>query len=182
MNSINKIWPVIFLLLIIFSCNDKKPDQIIEKHNSKDSDVLKYKSEEQAIAGFYKTITDSNNDCFVSIVITELKTGYFYSLQTNSRNVSGKVRFSINDSGEKYITLEGIKWDEYEGDISNEDETDSVSDSKTASKELEIPVGIDASYVKDTLTIQNYGNSMNSYTKISECGRKYIQLIKRKVF
>ena len=74
------------------------------------------------------------------------------------------------------MVLEGIKWDEYEGDISNEEENDSVSDSKP---ELEIPIGIDASYVKDTLTIQNYGNSMNSYTKISKCGEKYIQLIKK---
>jgi hypothetical protein len=44
---------------------------------------------------------------------------------------------------------------------------------------METPVDIGATYVKDTLTIQNYGNAMNSYTKIEECGRKYIQLIKK---
>ncbi|WP_244248529.1 hypothetical protein [Flavobacterium foetidum] len=71
--------------------------------------------------------------------------------------------------------LEGIQWDEYEGDISNEEENDTISQTK----EIEIPVGIGASYVRDTLTIQNYGNSMNSYMKISECGLKYIQLIKK---
>ncbi|MBF4517148.1 hypothetical protein IRZ71_12365 [Flavobacterium sp. ANB] len=179
MNSINKIWLVIFSFLIISSCNNKKSDQIIKKHNSKDYGISKYKKNEEFIGGYYETITDNNNDCSVSISIMELKTGYFYILQTKSRNISGKVRFSTNESGEKYLVLEGIKWDEYKGEISDEEETDSISDSKTAPKELEIPVGIDASYVKDTLTIQNYGNSMNSYTKISECGRKYIQLIRK---
>ncbi|MFC4480257.1 hypothetical protein [Flavobacterium chungangensis] len=92
--------------------------------------------------------------------------------------MKGIANFTAEDSGDQYLILEGIKWDEYEGDISNDEETDSISDSKKQKKKLEIPVGIDASYVKDTLTIENYGNAMNSYTKLSECGEKYIQLIK----
>ncbi|MBB1404455.1 hypothetical protein H5079_02335 [Pseudoalteromonas sp. SG44-5] len=32
----------------------------------------------------------------------------------------------------------------------------------------------------DTLTIQNYGNSMNSYTLFSECESKYISLVKER--
>ena len=61
----------------------------------------------------------------------------------------------------------------------DEEDNDSITQSETDSKQLEIPVGIGANYATDTLTIQNYGNAMNSYTKISECGRKYIQLIKK---
>ncbi|MEJ6122440.1 hypothetical protein MT390_11300 [Vibrio sp. 2-Bac 85] len=30
----------------------------------------------------------------------------------------------------------------------------------------------------DTLTIQNYGNSMNSFTLFSECESKYLSLVK----
>lgn len=62
--------------------------------------------------------------------------------------------------------------------MSDEEETDSITFSKPK-PDVKVPIEIDASYVKDTLTIQNYGNSMNSYTKISECGEKYIQLIKK---
>ncbi|MDA6068145.1 hypothetical protein NJT12_00810 [Flavobacterium sp. AC] len=109
----------------------------------------------------------------------ERKKWLYNFLKTKLKKLKGIATFTKNESGEKYIVLEGIKWDDYEGDISREDENDSIADSKTASAEPEIPVGIDASYVKDTLTIQNYGNSMNSYTKISECDRKYIQLIKK---
>jgi hypothetical protein len=180
MKSTSKIFYAIFILLTITACNNKKPEPIVENKNF-DSIVPQKAKSEESIEGLYKTQSDPNNtdDCEISVEISKVKNDYFYFLKTKLQKLKGKATFTTNESGEKYLVLEGIKWDDYEGDISNEDETDSISDSKEASPLLEIPVGIDASYVKDTLTIQNYGNSMNSYTKISECGRKYIQLIKK---
>ncbi|TPG36316.1 hypothetical protein [Flavobacterium pectinovorum] len=180
MKSTSKIFYAIFILLSITACNNKKPEPIVENKNF-DSIVPQKAKSEESIEGLYKTQPDPNNadECEMSIEISKVKNDYFYFLKTKLRKLKGKATFTTNESGEKYLVLESIKWDDYEGDISNEDETDSISDQKPEHKELEIPVGIDASYVKDTLTIQNYGNSMNSYTKISECGRKYIQLIKK---
>lgn len=158
----------------ITACNTKTEQQTvteipIEKEITLETAVI------DPIEGTY---TANSDDCPISLFISKNKTDYQYLLKTKLRTLKGKAVLSQNSSGEKYISLEGIKWDEYEGDISNEDETDSTENSKTA-KELEIPIGIDALYTKDTLTIQNYGNAMNYYTKISECGLKYIQLIKK---
>jgi hypothetical protein len=171
MKSIYKIIYIIFSITLISACTNKKAEIVTEKDTSKTEISIQTDKNEESIEGIYKT-----KECDISIEITKTKNGYQYFLKTNLRKVKGKATFSKNESGEKYLVLEGIKWDEYEGDISNQ-ENDSITESEP--KELEIPVGIGASYAKDTLTIQNYGNSMNTYTKISECGLKYIQLIKK---
>ena len=165
-----------FLLLLVSflsvnACNQKTEKVTVTKNN--EAEAVSENRLEDEISGTYTA-----EGCDISIIISKIKNDYQYILKTNTRNLKGKATYSKDDSGEKYITLEGIPWDEYEGDISNEEENDSVSDSKRG-KELEIPVGIGALYVKDPLTIQNYGNAMNYYTKISECGLKYIQLIKK---
>lgn len=179
MKSAYKLSFVFLALLILSSCNNKKPETPIE--NSSQEVKVKTANSEELITGIYETKQEqeSSDDCEISLEITKTKEGYTYFLKTKARQVKGIANFTKNESGESYLTLEGIKWDEYEGDISNQEENDSISDSETTPKDLEIPVGIGAGYVKDTLTIQNYGNSMNSYTKLSECGRKYIQLIKK---
>ncbi len=171
MKLTHKLIYTVFSILLISACTNKKAETVIEKDMPKTEISIQPNKNKESIEGIYKTA-----ECDISIEITKTKSGYQYFLKTNLRKVKGIANFSKNESGEKYLTLEGIKWDEYEGDINNQ-ENDSITESEP--KELEIPIGISASYLKDTLTIQNYGNSMNSYTKISECGLKYIQLIKR---
>lgn len=161
----------LFSLGLILSCH-QKTEKVFEENATKTVAVANENlapSIKDSISGTYISKTE---DCNISLTISKDKKDYKYTFTTPNRSLKGKAIFSQNRSGEKFISLEGIQWDEYEGDISNE-ENDSIP-----AKELEIPVGIDALYVKDTLTIQNYGNAMNSYTKISECGLKYIQLIK----
>lgn len=162
-----------FLLFICFltftSCN-QKTGQLSSIETVKNEKIVSKENPKDEVEGTYINTT---GDCPISVIISKDKNEYQYIFKTAIRTLKGKAKYSQNSSGEKYLVLEGIQWDEYEGDISNEEENDSVSP-----KDLEIPVGIDALYVKDTLTIQNYGNAMNSYTKISECGLKYIQLIK----
>ncbi|MEO8535755.1 MAG: hypothetical protein ABI441_18505 [Flavobacterium sp.] len=165
---------LIMTILFITGCSDKPKTAIMDKEQTKDTLSLPFQKSKEPIEGIY-----TSDECGLSVKITKTKDGYAFFLQTSARKVNGKATLGKNESGEKYVTLEGIQWDDYEGDISNQEETDSVSNSETTAKEIEIPVGIDASYVKDTLTIQNYGNSMNSYTKISECGAKYIYLIRK---
>lgn len=175
--KMNKILSALFIPLFlsaVFSCHKKAATNNSESTKTEfvSNDTLIKISSKDPIEGTY---TANSEDCLISLVISKDKIDYQYILKTKLRTLKGKAVFSPSNSGEKYISLKGIQWDEYEGDISNEEENDSVS-----SKDLEIPVGIDALYIKDTLTIQNYGNAMNSYTKISECEQKYIQLIKKK--
>lgn len=173
MNPRNNLIALAISFLLIIACSNKPKTAIIPQEQTKNTAALPAQKSTESFEGIY-----TSEDCDLSVQITKTKEGYTYFLQTSARKLKGKASISQNEAGEKYVTLEGIQWDDYEGDISNEDETDSVSNRETTAKAIEIPVGIDASYVKDTLTIQNYGNSMNSYTKISECGAKYIRLIK----
>ncbi|MBB4801006.1 hypothetical protein HNP37_001045 [Flavobacterium nitrogenifigens] len=163
----NKILSLLFLTYLILTACNQKAESNPAAGDPKIENTVKEQLSKDEIEGTYKA-----DGCDLSVIISKIKNDYQYTFKTSIRTLKGKATYSKNNSGEKYVTLEGIKWDEYEGDLSNE--SDSVSQ-----KELEIPVGIDALYTKDTLTIQNYGNSMNSYTKISECGLKYIQLIKK---
>ena len=175
-----KITIITFSLLSLSACNDKS--KIVAKEsNPKEVAIDSTYKNNESIEGLYKTQPDPNStdECEMSVEISKVKNDYVYFLKTKLRKLKGKATLATNESGGKIIVLEGIQWDEYEGDISREEENDSVADSEANSQQLEIPVGIGASYTKDTLTIQNYGNAMNSYTKLSECGRKYIQLIKR---
>jgi hypothetical protein len=180
MNSISKVTAVFVLALLVLACNNK-PKPAVEKDTSISKVSLQTNTNEEVIEGLYGTQpeSDNNDECKISITITKTKTGYSYALKTKLRQLKGIANLTTNESGEKIIVLEGIEWDEYEGDIGREENNDSIADSEATSQQLDIPIGIGASYTKDTLTIQNYGNAMNSYTKLSECGRKYIQLIKK---
>lgn len=164
----------LFIVILFFSgCNTNKKEPLVLKKEAQTL-IKNSNKNEEAVAGIYTAITDSNSteDCKLTIELVRSKDKYNFTLKTNSRNIKGKARFVTNESGEKYVVLEDIPWDEYEGDISNEE--DSLN-----TKDVEIPVGIDFLYNKDTLTIQNYGNAMNYYTKLGECGAKYIQLVKK---
>lgn len=124
-------------------------------------------------SGTYKVINDSSDTgtCNIAIRLKQELTGYTYQLVTDSRNIKGKASFQQEDEG-ALITLEGITWDEYEGDISNEDEA--------PKEELKLPEGVAIQVKNDTISIQNSGNAMNSYTIFGECGKKFIVLAKQK--
>lgn len=165
---------ILIIILSFYACDsNKKKEPEISKENSQTL-IEDSNKNEDSIEGIYTAVMDSNNadDCKLTIELLKTKENYIFTLKTNLRNIKGKANFITNESGEKYVVLEDIPWDEYEGDISNEEDT-------VKSKEIEIPKGIDFLYNKDTLTIQNYGNAMNYYTKLGECGAKFIQLVKK---
>lgn len=123
-------------------------------------------------SGTYNVVNDSTTTetCDFSIILKQEATGYSYELMTDKRDVKGNASFQQEDEG-ALLTLEGITWDEYEGDTSNEE---------TANTEQELPVGVAIMVKNDTIHIQNSGNVMNSYTVFTECGKKYIVLAKQK--
>ncbi|WBA41801.1 hypothetical protein [Hymenobacter canadensis] len=85
--------------------------------------------------------------CALSIIVTRRGgNGYFYS----SEGVTGKV--DITKEGiETYFTFVGLKGQEPPEDIS-------------------------ATWQDSVLLIQNYGNSMNEYTRFGGCDAKYLEL------
>lgn len=125
------------------------------------------------ISGTYSVINEDTSvkSCTFSILLKQENTGYSYQLITDKRNIKGKTNFQQED-GSTLLTLEGIQWDEYEGDISNEN--------KATKEEPELPEGVVIQVKNDTISIQNYCNAMNSYTIFSECSKKFIRLAKQK--
>ncbi|MDD4604438.1 MAG: hypothetical protein PHF97_11615 [Bacteroidales bacterium] len=155
------------------SLNSMKSFPIILKETETEVDPLPSK-----IEGIYKTLakdeeTGDDTPCELSITITKNEGAYYYHLKTNMRDVNGKVSFDRDiEAKETYITFEGIKWAEYEGDVSNKKAEKKTNGSK------DIPVGIDGLFTESEITIQNDGNSMNYYVKFNECDRKFIRLLK----
>ncbi|WP_366182582.1 hypothetical protein [Flavobacterium ovatum] len=118
------------------------------------------------------TYTNANGTaCNFKLIISKKKNSYFYSIITAERSLKGKVSFSRNiDSKEVYINFNGIKWAAYNGALDAEGEP--------ANKTIKIPVGIEGLLNENEITIQNYGNAMNNYTKFNDCDDKYITLRK----
>ncbi|MEJ7559271.1 MAG: hypothetical protein WKF66_13255 [Pedobacter sp.] len=110
--------------------------------------------------------------CSITITIFKVGQRYNYRFKSDSRVLEGKVSLEANENKDGfYITLEGIEWSEYEGELVIDE--DGSSSSK---EELKIPVGIQGLIKANEIFIQNYGNSMNSYVQLGECGKKYIVL------
>lgn len=108
--------------------------------------------------------------CDISLRIEKVQRKYFYAIIIGGKTIKGKVKLSPgDDAGSLGITLEGIKWAENNGDLSTENKQN----------KLTLPQGLDGVWTESGIMIQNYGNSMNNYTKIAGCGQKYINLIKQ---
>lgn len=108
------------------------------------------------IAGTYTTVEEEDNmgKCDIKIVVSKQKDGYHYDLRTDKRHKKGKVKVTKSDA--LYISFKGSPADENNGDL-------------------------EGVLAEGEIMIQNTGNSMNEYTRLSECDRKYIRLVKQKI-
>ncbi len=116
---------------------------------------------------------DVENECEMTLMVFKKDNTYSYQLKTSKRMVSGKASFTKGEGqNEYYINLEGLPWEEYKGDISNQ------ADNKIA-ENIEIPISVDGEITEGEILIQNLGNAMNYYVKIGECGSKFIHLVRQ---
>ena len=79
-------------------------------------------------------------------------------------------RFSINISGNLFKILDRGKT------ISK----GKIKIDKTENPNMFFLGKIEGAYYKDSIVIQNYGNSMNEYSHFTQCDEKYITFIKSK--
>lgn len=187
-----KINFLLFILILLnLSCESKSKDKFeniktkktesVDANNESTKD-FKIDLQEKVITdlperieGIYKHVGTEygSKPCNLTLTITKKNGQYYYNLKSDLRNLNGKVSlYRSLEENETSIMLEGIEWAEYRGEISNED------DENYQEKELELPIGINGSFVENEITIQNYGNSMNYYLKLNDCGEKFIRLKK----
>lgn len=109
--------------------------------------------------------------CKMNLTLYYQKNQLKYKLKTNTREFSDNAEIELNERKDGYyITFKNIEWSEYLGGLDNEGEP--------IQKDLSLPQDLDGVLYKNEIIIQNYGNSMNYYVKLEECGEKYIELIK----
>jgi hypothetical protein len=126
----------------------------------------------KTLIGTYRLAKEEG--CNLTIEISKSKGGYYYHFKSTKRTLKGKVTFS-RSLNEKvvYINLNGIEWAGYRGDISRLDPEDE------GQKIENLPTTVEGLLSDNEIIIQNYGNAMNSYTKLGECSdEKYIHLKK----
>jgi len=120
-------------------------------------------AEENSIAGRYRSSEDPNCNIFLIIDKSE-DGGYSFTLLVGLDNSEYNGKVTVYETG---IVLEGIPW------VSN---LGALKDGVIPEDEKGEPTyGIDFVWEDGNLTMQNYGNSMNYYVKLS-CGNKYITL------
>ncbi len=120
--------------------------------------------------GNYTLTKDGADTCNLTIRISKNNNDYSYELKTTRRSKRGKLLIERSFAGEEiYVGFEGLAWDSWEGDVTKD----------RPGKELAPPSTISGLYEPGKISIQNYGNAMNNYTKLSECSEKYLILQKR---
>ncbi len=122
------------------------------------------------IEGVYKC-----DDCNMEIVIKKVKERYNYTFISELRTLKGEISFVRHDRYNEII-LEGIEYAEDYFDVGLPEENPEYEELK---KEGNRRVGIDCFLDSDRITIENYGNAMNYYLKLRDCGSKYITLEKQ---
>lgn len=111
------------------------------------------KNQNNNVAIYKAELVESEKACDLQLVLNEPKRTYLFSGVLNADGSYIKLRIGGTD----IITFNGLDYLEY-------DEKAKVS----------------GHILQDTIIIQNYGNSMNEYTKINGCEEKYIYLVKQK--
>jgi 5-hydroxyisourate hydrolase-like protein (transthyretin family) len=113
------------------------------------------------IEGEYNSFkTDEFENCNLKINITNHRGNYTYHLISYSKNIKGRLKLSFSKN-DYFAALVGTK----------------ISESGKLVKEND-PIRIQIQ--NDTITIQNYGNSMNYYVQLNDCSEKFIKLAKTK--
>lgn len=174
---------IISFCLIIASCGNPNDSTkvITEKKDSTATGSKAVSSTPSKANGKYEgtyervPLVDETGACPMTLVIDRNSTGYNYLLNLDKQHYSGKASIS-SEGNETFLTLEGIRWSEYEGDTSGEDD----ETTQTSADSVEIPVGVGALVTDSGFVIQNTGNAMNYYVKFAGCDCKYINLVKRK--
>jgi len=131
-----------------------------------------------AIEGVYKAAVaewDESQPCRLTIEIIKKMDKYSYKLTLAGKVKRGAITISKSDDLKQFtcmLTLQGIKWASYDGDISREDD-------EHPAKKMKIPTDVTLGFINNELAFQNDGNAMNAYTVFAECDQKFVHLKKQ---
>ena len=168
------------LLLILSACqNPGRP--VKQLHTKKETPVVLsgVKTKPSAvsdkhdldISGNYGQTDSTDKSGPISVTIWKSPTGYRYKLTNDQKHYTGKVKVEKDADQRTGIIFVGIRYAEYEGNVSQLDD-------HAERPQPKLPVGVGGLLNGDTILIQNYGNAMNYYVQFGGCDAKFISLIK----
>ena len=173
MKTLSKL---IILTITLQSCGNEKTKNAEQEASEKDTVVETPKDKDKAllfdIEGNY-SFKDESSACRLDLKLYYINEQLKYKIKTNTREISNNPKIVLKEKKDGYnITFEKIEWSENTGATDRE--------GKKSDKKLPLPQEIEGVLLKDEITIQNIGNSMNDYVKLGECDAKYIRLIREK--
>jgi hypothetical protein len=158
-----RIIQTLFLTLFLTSFQNSENKKI---ENSSSTETLLFD-----IEGDY-SFSDTLSKCDLTLVISNEIEYYEYKLTTPTRSLTGKISLEANKDDDTYnVLLNGIEWSEYYGALDD--------NSEPMDQNVSLPIGLEGTLGENEITIQNYGNAMNSFLQLGECDVKYIHLRKQ---
>ena len=152
----------IILLVLVSSCKNKTDSSYLKVEaasNSIELNIEKKLENDIGIKQYDKgSIRKHNYDGTYKLLgknecgLVVSMSGSNYTVKTRTKSISGAIEV-VKEDNEIYLLFKNWLGDDPEIDI-------------------------EGRYENQAIHIQNYGNEMNSYTRISECGNKYLQLKK----
>jgi len=132
------------MLFSQYACNSGSK----QANSSKNDSTISVGEQNNAndYSGVYKTSAD--NLCLMTLTITREGENYNYRIIHGSNVYLGKLIIETNN-GETYFTFDG-----------------QIDENK--------PKTVSGQLVDGSITIQNYGNSMNEYHYFKKCDEKYL--------
>ncbi len=161
------------ITLILSSCGNSKPEEHTTAVLSPDTLIDQQatvvpKTTSADLSGTYEEVDEPDAEgCGIAVTISKAAGGYHYQLAYDSLSYNGQLGLDKRDDHTTGTLFKGIPYAETSMD--DDDDGTNARTSSYVGGELE----------GDTITIQNYGNSMNYYVKLGECGLKYIRLVKK---
>jgi len=148
-NNIRKASAPILVLIValLIACGNTVTSKVQDADTALSTHQNAQPKVSKGYSGEYRPIGD--NTCDITINIQDKDGAYTYLIKSFGKEFSGKVIVEQEDS-ETYLVFDGI-----------------IEGNK--------PKSISGLYTNDTLTIQNYGNSMNEYNYFKKCDLKFLE-------
>lgn len=172
-----KLFQLLIPVLTLYACQNKpEKEETVPVNNTVETPVnveepsttSKKDSIPFDIVGTY-IYENKVAQCKIELTLFYKNQQLHYKMQTNARTLASTAEVMQEDD-RYYVIFKNIKWSENLGYIDPE--------RNAPAKNLPLPTEIMASFKKDEITFQNYGNAENYYMILKECDTKFIQLEK----
>ncbi|WP_344930957.1 hypothetical protein [Aquimarina addita] len=177
-----KLITIILFLFTFFGCNITTDNKVTIKKSTIKKDSVNTQNQLWETKSSFNRVNLvgrwENENCNLTFNIFKKNNKYHYKFKSKKREISNYLDI-IEEDKVLYLNFKGIEWYENKGELGPEYFED-IPDSLIQKKEETLPTEVSALFENKEMNfvIQNYGNSMNYYTKLEEGCEKYLYFSK----